>query len=74
MNFQDILAKLNEIPPEKPGSKRLESHSSTGIQQTTNTIENEWITDEFLTEFTRQKVYFSSFKTIIYCSVFFRRN
>jgi len=46
------------MPPEKPGLKRIESRGSAGVNQTTNPIDNEWMTDELLAEFTRQKVCF----------------
>jgi len=74
-DFQDILTKLNEIPPEKPGIKRLESRSSAGVQPTISSSENEWITDEFLTEFARQRVCFSSTKVNhLFVYFDFRRN
>ena len=72
--FKEILAKFNELPVEKPGLKRLESRSSAGVQHTTNPVENDWITDEFLAELARQKVRISlpsslPPKTIVFLSV-----
>ncbi len=52
------MIKLNEIPPEKTGLKRIESRGSAGVSQATNSVDNDWMTDEFLTEFSRQKVTF----------------
>ena len=53
---KDILSKLNEAPPEKPTTKRVGSRGSASIQQTATTIEHEWINDEYIDEFNRQKV------------------
>lgn len=56
LSFQDILTRLSEIPPEKPGMKRVSSRGSAGIQSNTEPVDTDWMTDEFLADLDRQKV------------------
>lgn len=57
--FKEILTRLNEIPPEKPGLKRISSRGSAGVQQNAEAVENDLITDELQAELDRQKVLLS---------------
>jgi hypothetical protein len=63
------LAKLNEFVPEKAASKRTESRNSASLHPTATTVaDHEWMSDELLAEFTREKV------TCIAPSRYFYRN
>jgi hypothetical protein len=54
------LIKFNELPSEKANLKRMGSRTSGNVNQSIVPAENEWIPEEFLAEFARQKVYYFS--------------
>ena len=47
---------MNEIPPEKPGVKRVNSRGSAGVQSNAEPVENDWMTEEYLAALDQQKV------------------
>jgi len=52
------LIKFNELPSEKANLKRMGSRTGGSVNQSTIPVENEWIPEELLAEFARQKVYY----------------
>ncbi|CAF4031131.1 unnamed protein product, partial [Rotaria sp. Silwood2] len=56
MRIKNIFTKLNEMPIDKSGFKRMGSQSSSNFNQTAISFDSESITDDLLAESTRQKM------------------
>ncbi|CAF0762870.1 unnamed protein product [Rotaria sordida] len=56
IRIKDIFTKLNEMPVEKTGFKRMGSQTSSNTNQTIIPVDNESITEDLLAEFSRQKM------------------
>ncbi|CAF1356153.1 unnamed protein product [Adineta steineri] len=53
--IKEIVTKLHEFPTDKAALRRMDSRTNSNMNQVTNPAENEWIPEELLAEFNRQK-------------------